>query len=55
MDKNLTCKDCGKEFVFTTGEQEFYTGKNFPDPMRCPDCRKAKKESKRNGQNSGKN
>ncbi|WP_042254933.1 zinc-ribbon domain containing protein, partial [Clostridium botulinum] len=22
-DKNITCKDCGKEFVFTEGEQEF--------------------------------
>ena len=23
-DKTLTCRDCGAEFVFTTGEQEFY-------------------------------
>ena len=23
-DKTLVCKDCGKEFVFTAGEQEFY-------------------------------
>ena len=23
-DKTLRCKDCGKEFVFTAGEQEFY-------------------------------
>lgn len=22
-DKNLVCKDCGEEFVFTAGEQEF--------------------------------
>lgn len=49
MDKNLTCKDCEKEFVFTEGEQEFYSGKNFPDPLRCPDCRKIKKDSKKNG------
>jgi len=50
MDKNLTCKDCGKEFVFTSGEQEFYTGKGFPDPVRCGDCRKAKKDAKKNGE-----
>ncbi|WP_293983095.1 zinc-ribbon domain containing protein, partial [uncultured Clostridium sp.] len=23
-DKTIVCKDCGKEFVFTVGEQEFY-------------------------------
>ena len=23
-DKVLVCQDCGQEFVFTTGEQEFY-------------------------------
>ena len=44
-DKNITCKDCGQEFVFTVGEQEFYKEKGFEnDPVRCPACRKAKKE-----------
>ena len=23
-DKTLVCKECGQEFVFTAGEQEFY-------------------------------
>ena len=23
-DKTLVCKDCGKEFTFSAGEQEFY-------------------------------
>ncbi|MCK9439446.1 MAG: zinc-ribbon domain-containing protein [Candidatus Caldatribacteriota bacterium] len=53
MDKNLKCKDCGAEFVFTEGEQKFYTEKNFPDPIRCPECRKVKK-SKSNGKNNNK-
>ena len=26
-DKTLVCKDCGAEFVFTAGEQEFYNEK----------------------------
>ena len=26
-DKTLKCKDCGEEFVFTAGEQEFYAEK----------------------------
>ena len=27
-DKNLVCKDCEKEFVFTEGEQAFYKEKD---------------------------
>lgn len=43
-DKTLICKDCGKEFIFTVGEQNFYKEKGFEnDPIRCPECRKAKK------------
>lgn len=49
MDKTLSCKECASDFVFTEGEQEFYTNKGFPDPIRCGDCRKAKKDSKKNG------
>lgn len=44
-DKTIICKDCGKEFVFTEGEQEFYKEKGFQnDPVRCPECRRKKKE-----------
>jgi hypothetical protein len=47
-DKNLTCKDCGKSFVFTEGEQAFYKEKGFEnEPQRCPDCRKARKQQRR--------
>ena len=48
-DKTLVCKDCGAEFVFTAGEQQFYKEKGFEnEPVRCPACRKARKEAKRN-------
>ncbi|MGL4773992.1 MAG: zinc-ribbon domain-containing protein [Clostridium sp.] len=48
-DKKISCKDCGKEFIFTVGEQEFYKEKGFEnDPVRCPDCRKARKNQKMN-------
>lgn len=44
-DKTLICKDCGREFVFTVGEQEFYKEKGFEnEPVRCPDCRRARKQ-----------
>lgn len=43
-DKTIVCKDCGKEFVFTVGEQEFYEEKGFTnEPVRCKECRAAKK------------
>lgn len=35
-DKTLVCKDCGNEFTFTAGEQEFYAEKGFEnEPSRC--------------------
>lgn len=44
-DKTLICKDCGKEFVWTKGEQRFFAEKGFTNPpVRCPECRvKAKR------------
>ncbi len=48
-DKTLVCKDCGSEFVFTAGEQEFYAEKGFTnEPQRCKACRDAKKNATRN-------
>ncbi|HBF77003.1 MAG TPA: cytochrome C551 [Clostridiaceae bacterium] len=48
-DKTLVCEDCGKEFIFTEGEQEFYKEKGFEnEPKRCPDCRKARKHQRQN-------
>ncbi len=45
-DKTLICKDCGNEFVFTAGEQEFYAEKGFEnEPQRCKDCRVARKNA----------
>lgn len=39
-DKTLTCSDCGNEFVFTAGEQEFYAEKGLlHEPKRCKECR----------------
>jgi CxxC-x17-CxxC domain-containing protein len=44
QDKPLTCIDCGQEFIFTAGEQEFYDRKGFKEiPKRCRPCREARK------------
>ena len=51
-DMVLTCKDCGAEFVFSAGEQAFYAEKGFENkPVRCPDCRKARKQQAANHNN----
>ena len=47
-DKTLICKECGEEFVFTAGEQEFYAEKGFQnEPQRCKKCRDARKNAER--------
>ena len=51
-DKTIVCKDCGREFVFSASEQEFYAEKGFTnEPQRCRDCRAARKASR--GQTGG--
>lgn len=45
-DRTLTCRDCGNEFVFTAGEQDFYVSRGFSDPQRCPSCRQARKQQR---------
>ena len=48
-DKTLVCKECGNEFVFTAGEQEFYAERGFQnEPQRCKACRDARKQATRN-------
>ena len=47
QDQKLVCRDCGNEFTWTKGEQEFYKQKGFDNkPSRCPDCRKKRKFDK---------
>ncbi len=53
VDKPLTCRDCGAEFTFTAGEQEFHAQKGFTnEPGRCPECR-ARRRSERDGYGGG--
>ncbi len=53
-DKTLVCKDCGQEFIFTAGEQEFHAEKGFTnEPQRCKTCRDERKGSRNTRGNSG--
>jgi len=49
QDRIIKCSDCGAEFVFTAGEQQFFRDKNFKnEPKRCKACK-----SKRQGSSHG--
>jgi CxxC-x17-CxxC domain-containing protein len=40
VDQTLLCRDCGAEFVWSAGEQEFFAEKGFQHaPLRCRTCR----------------
>lgn len=41
-DLRITCRDCGREFTFTEGEQNFYEQMGFTPPTRCRQCRVTK-------------
>jgi CxxC-x17-CxxC domain-containing protein len=43
-DKVLRCRECGVEFVFSAGEQEFYASRGLMnEPGRCPSCRASRR------------
>jgi CxxC-x17-CxxC domain-containing protein len=38
-DKTIPCKDCGKKFLWTAGEQKFFIDKGLQNiPKRCKIC-----------------
>jgi len=43
-DETLSCVDCNSQFIFSSGEQQFFASKGFQNkPNRCPECRSARK------------
>ena len=46
-DKTIKCVDCGEQFVFTAGEQDFYRTHGLTHaPTRCKRCRDSRKGSR---------
>jgi len=44
LDKSMVCQDCGEEFIWSAGAQEFYAVMGFgDDPKRCPKCRRMRR------------
>ena len=46
-DITRQCKDCGKSFVITKGQQEWFKSKGFSFPVRCEACRQVRKQQRR--------
>ncbi len=42
QDRTLTCADCGKEFTWDAGSQEFFRERGLMnEPSSCRECRQA--------------
>jgi CxxC-x17-CxxC domain-containing protein len=53
-DKTIKCVDCGEDFLFTAGEQEFYRDHGLTHaPTRCKRCRESRKGQRDGGQSAG--
>lgn len=44
-DTELTCADCGNNFLFSATDQEFYASRGYQNPKRCPECREQRRAS----------
>src|SRR5947209_17950904 len=54
VDRSLTCVECGSEFIFSAGEQEFHAQKGFTnEPRRCPSCRASRRSQRDGGYGGG--
>lgn len=43
-DKEITCKDCRRPFIWTAGEQAYFAEKGFDKvPKRCVPCRRERR------------
>ena len=43
-NKVLHCRDCGDRFVFDARQRRRYAENDWPEPIRCPNCRSRKRE-----------
>lgn len=44
QDVYIDCIDCGKPFLFTAGEQEYFKMHDLHQPKRCLPCRGIRKQ-----------
>ncbi len=45
QDTDINCIDCGQDFIWSSGEQQFFYDKGLKNPpKRCKACKQAKNE-----------
>ena len=53
-DKNITCVECGQEFVHSADDQARYAERGFShEPKRCRPCREKRKAQGGGGRSQG--
>ena len=54
VDQTLRCRECGVDFIWTEGEQEFFASRGLTNPpSRCPSCRAARRAAQSTGGGGG--
>ncbi len=52
--KILICVECGEEFIFTVGAQEYFAERGYTEePRRCKHCHMKYKRDRKNGIKEG--
>ncbi len=49
-DRQITCRVCQKDFLFSAEEQAFYQEKGFQEPRKCKACRDEAKQHRYDSQ-----
>jgi CxxC-x17-CxxC domain-containing protein len=53
-DQTRACRECGRDFTWTVGEQEFFAQRGLQNPPnRCPSCRAAGRAARQSGASRG--
>ncbi len=40
----MKCADCGREFILSAGEADFFAAKGLSQPRRCGPCRQLRRQ-----------
>lgn len=46
LDTVKVCKDCGKHYILSESERDWFTEKGLKPPVRCKECRDKRKEKR---------
>jgi CxxC-x17-CxxC domain-containing protein len=53
-DITINCRSCQTDFIWSSGEQDFYTARGLTNsPARCPSCRATRRADQEGGGGGG--